>query len=396
MLAKRMHHIAMSPTAEMTARVAELRQEGKDIISLNVGEPDFATPEHIKAAGIRAIDENFTRYTAASGIAELRKAISAKLLRDNNISYAVNEICVTVGAKQAIFNTLMALCEAGDEVLIPIPCWVSYTDMVKLTGAEPVLVPTSKESGFALDLDVIQKAITDRTKAIILCTPNNPTGAVYSEKSLYELAKLACAHDFYIIADEVYEKLTYGEEKHFSIASISGEVWDRTVTINAVSKTYAMTGWRIGYAAAPRNIISAVSTLQSQTTSGACAISQKAALEAIAGSQEEVRTMVAEFDKRRRYVEARLNAMDGIECHSARGAFYVLPDVTNFYGKSFEGRVITSSSDLTKFLLEKALVSIVPGEAFNAPGSMRISYSNSMENLQEAMDRLEQALQLLR
>lgn len=385
-----------SPTSALIARVAELRRQGMDIISLNVGEPDYGTPDYIKVAGIKAITDNFTKYTPGNGIIDLRKAVAKKLNEDNDIEYNANEICITVGAKQAVFNSLMVTCGEGDEVLLPIPCWVSYTEMIKLAGATPVFVPVKDSDGFVLDLDAIEKSITPKTKAIIICTPNNPTGAVYSEESLRRLAALACKHNFYIISDEIYEKLIYDGEKHFSIASISKEVRDRTITINGFSKAYAMTGWRIGYAASCSEVIEAIKSIQSQTTSATSAISQKAAFGALNGPQYDLHDMVGEFERRRTYVVDRLNAIPGITCSVPKGAFYLLPDVSSYFGKSCEGTVIRNAMDLANFLLEKALVALVPGEAFNTSGKVRISYSNSMENLCNALNRIELALALLK
>lgn len=396
MLAARMNKISASPTSQLIGQVAEMRRNGVDVISLNIGEPDFGTPDNIRVAGVKAIADNFTKYTPAPGIADLREAIVAKLKEDNHINYNINEICVTVGAKQAVFNAIMTTCDYGDEVLLPIPCWVSYTEMIKLAGAKPVFVQLNEEEGFALDITAIKRAITPKTKAIVICTPNNPSGAVYSKESLEQLAKLACEHNFYIIADEVYEKIIYDGEKHFSIASISQEVRDRTITINGVSKTYAMTGWRIGYAASCREIINGIKAIQSQTTSGACSISQKAAIAAIIGSQLDLNNMVEEFDRRRRYVTDRINAIDGVHCATPKGAFYLLPDVSSYLGKSYGGTTINNAIDLAAFLLDKAQIALVPGEAFNAPGKIRISYSNSMENLAKAIDRMEEALLLLK
>ena len=393
-LAERMNHFSLSPTAAMLAKVTELRQQGKDIISLNVGEPDFSTPDYIKAAGRAAIEANFTRYTTESGIPELRRAIADKLLRDNGVEYALNEITTTVGAKQAIFSAMMVIAGPGDEVLLPIPCWVSYTEMIKLAGAKPVFVPVRPDN-YELDMAAIEAAITPHTKAIIICTPNNPTGAVYREESLRQLAQLAQEHDFFIVADEIYEKLVYDGAKHFSVASISREIQDRTITVNGFSKAYAMTGWRIGYAARA-DVIKGIIAMQSQTTSCTNAIAQRAALDALQGPQDDVAAMVAAFKERKDYVVARLNAMEGITCPDTKGAFYVYPDVQTHLGKSFKETKIKTAVELCQYLLDEALISTVPGEAYNVPGKLRISYSNSMENLEKAMDRMEAALKQLK
>ena len=390
-LAERMNHFSGSPTSALIAKVAELKREGKNIISLNVGEPDFGTPDYIKVAGMKAIADNFTKYTPGNGILELRQAIVKKLKEDNGLDYTVNEVTTAVGAKQAIASAMMVIAGPGDEVLLPIPCWVSYTEMIRLAGATPVFVPV-RQDNYELDLDAIRAAITPRTKAIVICTPNNPTGAVYSEESLRELADLAVKHDFFIVADEIYEKMVYDGAKHFSVASISREVWERTITVNGFSKAYAMTGWRIGYAAARADVIKGIMAVQSQTTSATSAISQKAALAALQGSQHDMQVMVEEFKRRKDYVVQRLNAIEGITCPDVKGAFYVYPDVQPYLGKRFGDKVIENAVDLCQYLLDEALISTVPGEAYNVPGKIRISYSNSMENLEKALDRLEHAL----
>lgn len=394
-LAERMNHFSGSPTSALIAKVAELKREGKDIISLNVGEPDFGTPDYIKVAGMKAIADNFTKYTPGNGILELRQAIIKKLKEDNGLDYTVNEVTTAVGAKQAIASAMMVIAGPGDEVLLPIPCWVSYTEMIRLAGATPVFVPV-RQDNYELDLDVIRAAITPRTKAIVICTPNNPTGAVYSEESLRELADLAVKHDFFIVADEIYEKMVYDGAKHFSVASISREVWERTITVNGFSKAYAMTGWRIGYAAARADVIKGIMAVQSQTTSATSAISQKAALAALQGSQHDMQVMVEEFKRRKDYVVQRLNAIEGITCPDVKGAFYVYPDVQPYLGKRFGDKMIENAVDLCQYLLDEALISTVPGEAYNVPGKIRISYSNSMENLEKALDRLEHALAQLK
>ena len=396
MLASRMGRVSMSPTTALNARVAQLKAEGKDVVKLNIGEPDASTFDYIKVAGIKAIADGFTKYTVGSGIPELRKAISEKLQKENNLTYPINQITVTVGGKQAVFASIMSLVEEGDEVLLPIPCWVSYTDMIKLAGGTPVFVNTNEEEGYTLDIAAIEKAITPRTKAIVICTPNNPTGAVYSAESLQALGELACKHDFYIIADEIYEKLTYDGARHVSIASLSPEIYSRTVTINGFSKAYSMTGWRVGYAAAPLEIIKAIQIIQSQTTSNTSSIGQKAALEALVGSQYDVDRMVDVFAERSSYVCGRLAAIPGLKFSNPKGAFYVYIDVTALFGRKGGGKMLRSSLDIAEYLLNEALVAVVPGEAFNVPGKIRISYSNSMENLKEALDRIERALNLLK
>ena len=326
---------------------------------------------------------------------ELKEAICAKFLKDNNVVYKPNEICIGTGAKQPLVNAVLALCEEGDEVIIPTPCWVSYIEMVKLSGATPVLVQNREEDGFALNVEGIKKAITPKTKAIMINTPNNPTGAVYTKEQLTELAELACKHDFYIISDEVYEKLIYEGKKHFCVASISEEVKDRTVVINGVSKAYSMTGWRVGYAAGNAALIKGMTSLQGHTTSNTCSIAQYAALEAISGPQDSVESMRVEFDKRRKFLVERLNSMDGITCNNADGAFYLMPNMTAFYDKEWNGKKIADSFGMADYLLAEAKIAVVPGGAFESPDNIRIAYSNSMESLIEGMNRMEAALKKL-
>lgn len=392
MIAKRMSNFAASATGAIVARVAELKSQGQDIISLNVGEPDFPTPKNVKEAGITAINENKTKYTANNGIVELRQSIANKLKADNGLDYSAKEICVTVGAKQAIFNSVMCVAEKGDEVILPIPCWVSYTEMVKIADATPVFVEVDKENNFDLDIEAIKKAISPRTRAILICTPNNPSGAVYSERKLRELAELAVKHDFWIIADEIYEKLIYDGEKHFSIASISKDVWNHTLTVNGMSKAYAMTGWRLGYVAGPEEAINGIVKLQSQVTSNADAIAQYASVEALNGQQETISYMAEKFDERRKYLVERLNSMPGVSCQLPKGAFYALPNISGLLGKSYKGKVLENALDVTAFLLEAAYIAVVPGDAFYIPKHIRIAYSNSLENIKKAMDRMEEAI----
>lgn len=389
-LAERMAKFEESATFKINMRLDELKAQGVDIIALNIGEPDFTSPDYIRVAGVKAITDGFTKYAESNGISELRNAIVKKLKEDNNIEYAPNEICVCNGAKQAISSSVLALCGYGDEVIIPTPCWVSYADIVKLAGATPVLVPSKAD--YSLDLDAIEAAINPKTRAIIICTPNNPSGAVYSEESLRKLGDIIVKYDIFAIVDEIYEKLIYDGRKHFSLASISREVWERTVTVNGFSKAYAMTGWRLGYMAARRDITKAVLKLQSQLTSSICSIAQKAGYGALVGPQDDMEKMVHIFDERRKYVYERLCAMPDITCTKPYGAFYMLVDVEKYFGKRYGEKVIENASDLTEYLMEEAKVSVVPGDAYHIPGKIRISYSNSMENLEAGMDGIETAL----
>ncbi len=396
MLTKRILNMTPSATVELTAKVAELKQQGVDVIGFNLGEPDFDTPDYIKEAAKKAIDEGFTKYTPVAGLLELREAICKKLKKDNNLDYAPNEIIVSTGGKQALVNAVLALCEQGDEVIVITPCWVSYIEMVKIAESTPVLVPADEANDFQMDIEKVKAAITDKTKAIILNTPNNPTGAVYTEESLKELADLAVKHNFYIIADEIYEELVYEGNKHISIATLSPEVKDRVIVINGFSKAYAMTGWRMGYAAGPASIIKAMGSLQGHTTTNANSITQKAAIAALAGAKDSIEFMKTQFDERRKYLIDRLRNMENITCANAEGAFYLMPNVSKLFGKTYKDKVLKDSFDVADFLLEEAHIALVPGAAFEAPDNVRISYSNSLENIKEGMDRMEKALGVLK
>lgn len=396
LLTKRVKNMKPSATVELTAKVLDLKRQGVDVIALNVGEPDFNTPENVCRIGKKAIDEGFTKYTTVSGTVELREAICKKLLEDNKIKYSPKEIIVSTGGKQVLINAVLALCEEGDEVLLPTPCWVSYIEMIKLAGSKPVLIKTEEEDEFQLNIQKIKEAITDKTKAIIINTPNNPTGAVYTEETLRELGQLAVKHDFYIISDEIYEKLVYDGCKHISIASFSSEIKEKTIVVNGFSKAYAMTGWRLGYGAGPAEVIKGMTSLQGHMTTSANSISQMAAVEALEGPKESIDYMRTQYDKRRKYLLDRLNKMKDIRCSQARGAFYLMPNISSLFGKSYKGEIIKDSKDVANFLLDKAHIAVVPGEAFEAPENVRISYSNSLEKIKEAMDRMEKALSILK
>lgn len=396
MLSKRIENMAPSSTVALTAKVGELKRQGVDIISFNVGEPDFNTPANINKEAIKAINEGFTKYTAAAGIPELRDAICEKLMNDNGVKYKSSQITVGTGAKQSLANAILTVCDDGDEVIVPTPCWVSYTELIKLAQGTPVLVETDESDGFQLNIDKIKSVITNRTKAIIINTPNNPTGAVYNRKILTELGNLAVQNNFYIISDEVYEKLVYDGEKHVCIASISSEIKEKTIIINGFSKAYAMTGWRIGYGAGPDDVIKGMNALQSHMTSNTNSITQKAAIEALNGPQEVVDFMREKFNERRIYLLSRLKNIKNIECVEAKGAFYLIPNISRLFGKEYNGKVLENSADFASFLLEAAHVAVVAGDAFEAPNCIRISYSNSIENIKEGMDRIEMAITLLK
>jgi aspartate aminotransferase len=396
MFAKRVQNMTPSATIEITSKIAELKKQGVEILSFNIGEPDFDTPENIRDKGKEALDLGHTRYTPAGGTIDLREEIAKKLLKENNLEYTYQEIIVSSGAKQALMNALLTLCEEGDEVIIPSPYWVSYIEMVKLTGAKPVLVDMEESDNFNLNIEKIKESITDKTKCIMINTPNNPTGAIYTETQLREIGNLCVENDIFILSDEIYEKLIYDGEKHVSIGTLSKEIKDKTILINGVSKSFAMTGWRIGYAAGPKDIIKAMTNLQGHMTTGPNAPAQHASLEAFRNSNNSVEKMVVEFDRRRKYLVDRLNNIQGITCNLPKGAFYAMPNVSSFYGKSWENYKIKNSMDLTNFLLEEAKVAVAPGEAFGIDDNIRIAYSNSMDNIVKGMDALEKALKKLK
>ncbi len=393
MITERIRRMTPSATIELEGTVAELEASGIHVIGLNVGEPDFNTPENIIKACGKAIEAGKTKYTSVSGIMPLRKAICNKLKKDNGVDYTPKEIVVSTGAKQALYNALLTICSPGDEVIIPTPCWVSYVEMVKLSDAVPVLVDTDRN--FQLDIAAIEKAITTRTKAVIINTPNNPTGAVYTERPAC-FGELAVSHNFYVVSDEVYEKLIYDNRKHICIASFSEDIKAHSIIINGFSKTYSMTGWRIGYSAAPSDIAKGIASLQGHITSNSTTFVQWAALEALEGPSDTIVFMRQKFDERRVYLLERLNNMQGIACSKADGAFYLLPDVSSYFGKSAGDKHIKDSFDFCNYMLEEAHLAIVPGAAFEAPKTVRIAYSNSIENIKEGMDNMEKALAKLK
>lgn len=392
MISKRANQITPSATTSLTATVQDLKARGIPVIGLNVGEPDFDTPAHIVEACSRALAEGKTKYVKDTGIQPLREAISRKLKKDNQLDYSPDQIVVTTGAKQAVYETLQVLVDEGDEVIIPTPCWVSYTEMVKLAGGVPVFVKT-RPGSFQLDVDAIRAAVTEKTKALILTTPNNPTGAVYTEEALRALGALAVEKDIYVVADEVYEKLLYNGKKHVSIASLSPEIYAHSVTINGFSKAYSMTGWRLGYLAAPPEIAKAAAKMQGHMTSCSTVFVQWAAVSALEGPQEDLEIMRREFDRRRIWLQDALREIPGIRCEDADGAFYLMPNVSAYFGKTApDGSVIRDSGDFCSYILKAAHVAIVPGKAFESPEEIRISYSNSLENIQEAVSRMAKAL----
>lgn len=393
-LSERLNRLASSATLAMSQKSSEMKAQGIDVINLSVGEPDFNTPDHIKTAAKEAIDENYSKYSPVPGYPDLRKAIVDKLHRENQLDYEVAEILVSNGAKQSVCNTLMALVDEGDEVIIPAPYWVSYPQMVKLAGGNPTIVKTGFAQEFKISPTQLEAAITPKTKVIILCSPSNPTGSVYSQSELEGLAHVILKHeDLYVIADEIYEHINY-VGKHESIAQFPG-MKERTIIVNGISKAYAMTGWRIGYIAAPEWIVKGCNKLQGQYTSGPCSISQRAAIAAYTQSQACVEEMRQAFQRRRDLIVKLAKDIHGLEVIEPKGAFYLFPKCNYFFGKSTDGYYIKNSTDLSMYLLEKAHVATVGGDAFGESNCLRMSYATSDENIQEAFRRIKNALEQL-
>ena len=393
-LSERLNRLAPSATLAMSQKSSEMKAQGIDVINLSVGEPDFNTPDHIKTAAKEAIDENYSKYSPVPGYPDLRKAIVDKLHRENQLDYEVAEILVSNGAKQSVCNTLMALVDEGDEVIIPAPYWVSYPQMVKLAGGNPTIVNTGFAQEFKISPTQLEAAITPKTKVIILCSPSNPTGSVYSQSELEGLAHVILKHeDLYVIADEIYEHINY-VGKHESIAQFPG-MKERTIIVNGISKAYAMTGWRIGYIAAPEWIVKGCNKLQGQYTSGPCSISQRAAIAAYTQSQACVEEMRQAFQRRRDLIVKLAKDIHGLEVIEPKGAFYLFPKCNYFFGKSTNGYYIKNSTDLSMYLLEKAHVATVGGDAFGEPNCLRRSYATSDENIHEALRRIKNALEQL-
>jgi len=389
MIADRINKIVTSATMQVSAQATKLKAEGADVINLSVGELDFPTPDNIKEAGKKGIDADKTRYTVTPGTLELRNAIVSKFKRDNNLDYDVKEITVSSGAKQSLFNAIMALVNPGDEVIFSSPYWVSYPEMVSLAEGKSVIIETKTEDGFRISGKKLEDAITDKTKMLILCNPSNPTGAAYNKDELEELAEVIIKHDLYVLSDEIYEKLVYDDFKFYSFAQIKPEIKERVIVINGLSKSYSMTGWRVGYAAGDEKIISAMNKIQSHTTSHASSISQEAAVEALNGPQVILEKMLGELIERRNYLYNELISLNGLKCYKSEGAFYLFPEITSLYNTQLK---IESSLDLAMYLLKEAHIAVVPGSAFGAEGYIRISYATSMDNLKETIYRLKKVL----
>lgn len=396
MLANRTKKISPSPTLAVTAKAKALKAQGIDVVGFGAGEPDFDTPTFVKEAAKKALDSGFTKYTPSSGILELKKAICEKLQKENGLTYDVTQILVSNGAKHCLFNALYALVNPGEEVILLSPYWVSYAEMVNLCDGVNVLVDTNEDNGFVPDIEAIKKAVTSKTKVIILNSPCNPTGAVFNEKLLKEVSELAVKNNFYIIADEIYEKLIYAGEKHISIAGFSEEVYKKTITINGVSKCYAMTGWRIGYAAAPKEIIKAMSEIQDHTTSCPNSIAQKAALAAYIGDQSEVAKMQQAFERRKNLIVSELKKIPNIKVAEPKGAFYVYPNVRNYLGKFFKDKKINTVDEMAIYLLEDFKAAVVPGSAFGTKEHIRLSYAISEEDIVKGVARIKEGLEALK
>ena len=386
-----LNRLAPSATLAMSQKSSEMKAAGIDVINMSVGEPDFNTPEHIKEAAKEAVDENFSRYSPVPGYMDLRKAVSDKLRRENGLDYSTSEILVSNGAKQSVCNTVMALVNPGDEVIIPAPYWVSYPQMVKLAGGVPVIVNAGFDQNFKMTAQQLEEAITPRTRLLILCSPSNPTGSVYGKDELEALANVIKSHDgLFVLADEIYEHINYVGH-HESIAQFEG-MKERAIIVNGVSKAYAMTGWRIGYIAAPECIVKGCNKLQGQYTSGPCSVSQKAAEAAYNGPQQCVEDMRQAFERRRNLIVSLAKDIPGLEVNVPQGAFYLFPKCSSFYGKSYQGRTINNSTDLAMYILEEGHVATVGGDAFGDPECFRMSYATSDDNIREAMERIKKVL----
>jgi aspartate aminotransferase len=388
--------IKPSATLAVSAAAKAMKAQGLDVIGFGAGEPDFDTPQHIKDAAIKALNAGFTKYTPESGIDELKQAVADKFKRDNGLDYKKDQVIVSVGGKHCLFNLYMATLNRGDEVVIPSPYWVSYPDMALLCDAVPVFVPSTERNGFKIKPADLAKALTKKTRLVIINSPSNPTGSAYTKKELQGLASVLKDSDCYVVCDDIYEHIVYdGFEFHSFASVVDKELRERCIVVNGASKAYSMTGWRIGYAAGPKEVISAMSKIQGQSTSNPTSFAQKGAVAALTGPQDFMKTMVAEFWKRRDYAVKTLNNMKGVTCYNPQGAFYVLPSFKSYIGRSFQGEEIKDDVMLCKFLLDEVKVAAVPGGAFGAPGYIRLSYATSMKNIEEGLKRIEKGISLL-
>jgi aspartate aminotransferase len=391
-LSTRARRLKPSATLTITAKAKELKSQGVDVIGFGAGEPDFDSPDHVKEYAIKAIQDGLTKYTAVGGIDELKDSIIGRLREDHGLVYERSEIIVSIGAKHSLYNLTQVLVDSGDEVIVPAPYWVSYPEQITLAEGTPVILETSEENGFKIDPVELKKHITPSTKALILNYPSNPTGATYNEEELRAIVQVAMDAGIVIISDEIYEKILYNGLKHTPVAALGEDIKKATILVNGVSKTYSMTGWRIGYAAGDKEVISAMSKLQGQSTSNPASISQWAAVAAFSGPHDEIVRRTGEFEERKNYIVQRLNTIPGINCFNPQGAFYVFPNVSGYYGKEYDGKVIKDSLDFTEYILVEAKVAVVPGVAFGSDDHVRISYATSMDDIVKGMDRIEEAL----
>lgn len=387
-LSKKAGNISPSITLEITAKANELKSQGIDVVSFGAGEPDFNTPENIIQAAIKAMHDGKTKYTPAGGLLELKKTICNKFKNDNNLEYKPSQITVSTGAKQSLANAFMAILNPGDEVLIPVPYWVSYPELVKLADGIPVFVETSKENNYKYTVADLESVRTDKTKAILINSPNNPTGTIYNEEELLEIANFAKEHDLLIISDEIYEKLIYDGEKHVSIASLNEDAYERTIVINGVSKTYAMTGWRLGYAAASEKITKLMTSIQSHMTSNVNTIAQHATIEALNGPVEELNNMIKEFENRRNFMICKLEKLNEISIIKPSGAFYIMVNISSYLNTTFKEQTINNSVEFAKVLLEEEKVAVIPGSGFGLDNYIRLSYATSMDIIENGIDRI--------
>ena len=393
-ISERARRVSPSPTLAITAKANQMKAEGIDVIGFGAGEPDFDTPQSVKDPAIKALQNGDTKYTAKS-LGALKEAVCEKLKRDNGLEYPPSQVIFSVGAKHVLYNAVLALCDPGDEVIIPAPYWVTYPEQVKLADGTPVHVQTDESTGFRMTIDALRKAVTPKTKILILNSPSNPTGAVYSRADLQKIAELAVEKGFYVISDEIYETILYEGNEHVSIASFNDDIKKLTVTVNGVSKSHSMTGWRVGYAAAEKEIIDAMARIQDHVTSNPTSFALAGALEALRGPQDFPAMMAGEFNKRRKVIVSGLNAIPGMVCPDPGGAFYVFPNISAYLGKSYNGKLIAGSDDFAAFLLEDAKVAVVAGSGFGADQNVRLSYATSMDNIQKGIQRIGEAVSKL-
>ncbi len=389
-ISQRCQRVTGSLTLAIDAKAKEMKQKGIDVVGFGAGEPDFDTPEHIRKAAKDALDLGKTRYTPAAGMPELRQAICDKLKRDNGLDYVPQQIVVSNGAKHSLFNSFQALLEEGDEVIVPGPYWVSYPEIVRMAGGVPVIVEGREENNFKPTIDDFRAAVTDKTRAVVINSPNNPNGFVFTREELQAIGDLAIEKDLSIVSDEIYEFLVYDGAEHISIASLSPEIKERTIVINGMSKAYAMTGWRIGYTASPLNAAKAMTNFQSHSTSCPNSIAQYAALTALSGPDDQLKSMVAEFDRRRRRIVELINEIPGLSCKPPKGAFYVMMNISGVFGKRYNGAPIVDSMSFTQLLLDNSHVAVVPGAGFGADAYVRLSYATSMENIEKGLARIKE------